>query len=151
MKMENNVLTIAGRGNGSDKLLAVPAAPKHLNAEAKKGYKMMGGYLAKADRLKEMYLPTLEIWADAYAQWIYAITEIKNLNAAEPGKGFIQRFPSGARQLAPEVTLRDNAADQMIKCAKLFGFDPRSEKELKANIDAGQLDIFEEFNKANHS
>lgn len=149
--MENGVLSIAGRGNGSDKLIKVPAAPKHLNADAKKGYNMMGGYLAKAERLKEMYLPTLEIWAVAYAQWVYAVNEINSLNKAEPGRGFIQRFPSGARNLAPEVTLRDNAADQMMKCAKLFGFDPKSEKELRETIETGQLDIFEEFNKANHS
>jgi P27 family predicted phage terminase small subunit len=143
--MKNGSMTIAHIGQGKDTLMKVPAAPGHLCVMGKRGYKMMGNYLAQAERLKSYYLPTLEIWAAAYAQWQYAMNEINTLNKIEPGKGFIQKFGSGARNLSPEVTLKNDAADTMMKCAKLFGLDPKSEKELKASIDSGQLDMFKNY------
>lgn len=145
--MKTGNMSIAHIGQGKETLMKVPAAPAHLSKEAKAGYKMMGNFLAKADRLKDYYLPTLEIWAAAYAQWQYAMNEINALNKTETGKGYIQKFPSGARNLSPEVTLKNDAADTMMKCAKLFGLDPKSEKELKATPD-GQLDLFETYKNA---
>jgi len=35
------------------------------------------------------------------------------------------------------------AADDMLKCSKLFGLDPKSEKELKGIVDNGQQSLLE--------
>lgn len=143
--MENGNMGIAHIGKGKDTLMQVPPPPAHLNAIEKKGYKMMGDLLAKTERLKSHHLPLLESFAVYYAQWQYACKEITSLNKIEMGKGFIQRFSTGARNISPEVTLRDNAFDGMLKCSKQFGLDPKSEKDIKAVSDGGQFSMFEDF------
>ena len=143
--METKVLSIAGKGSGKDTLMQLPTAGKHLNSDEKKAYKFMGELLIKVDRLKAHHLPLLESFAVYHAQWKYACNEINQLNRLEPGKGFIQRFATGARNISPEVTLRDNAFDGMLKCSKQFGLDPKSEKDIKAAEDSGQLDLFQQL------
>ena len=130
--------------------MEVPKPPAHLSQAAKKGYAMMGNFLAQAERLKTYYLPTLEIWADAYAQWAWACSEINRKNKFEPGTGYIQTFKTGATNITTEMVVRNDAADNMLKCAKVFGLDPKSEKELNALVETGQLDLFEQELQRKH-
>jgi P27 family predicted phage terminase small subunit len=143
--MEKGNMKTVHIGQGKDTLMKVPPAPKHLNGEEKKAYKLMGDLLAKAERLKAHHLQILEGFAVFYVQWQYACREISFLNDVEMGKGFIQKFSTGARNISPEVTLRDNAFDGMLKCSKQFGLDPKSEKDIKAAEDTGQLDLFQQL------
>jgi phage terminase small subunit len=143
--METKVLKIAGKGTGKDTLTELPKPESHLNAGQKKCYLAMGGLLIKAERLKAHHLPLLEAFAVFNDQWQVACKEISRLNKIEPLKGFIQKFSTGARNISPEVTLRDNAFDGMLKCSKQFGLDPKSEKDLKAAEETGQLDLFQQL------
>jgi P27 family predicted phage terminase small subunit len=146
--MNDNVLSIAGKGTGSDLLLALPKAPTHMSKDAQKGYKMMGDLLITAKRLKSIFLPTLEVFADAYAQWQWVLTEINRKNRHEPGSGYIQTFPNGTSNVSPEMTLKRMAVAQMLECCKLFGLDPKSDKELKAVGDPNQKNLFDELRAA---
>ena len=141
-------MKVAHIGQGKDTLSELPKIPAHMSVEGKKAYKNMGELLCQANRLKTYMLPVLEIFAEAYAQWHWACKEINRLNKEKYGRGYIQRFAGGARNISPEITCRDKAADAMMRCSKQFGLDPRSEKELKTAVDAGQGDLFAEFNKA---
>jgi len=136
--MKDGNMTVAHIGKGKDTLSEVPAAPKHLSAAAKKGYKMMGQWLCNADRLKTYFLPLLEIFAEAYAEWEWSCNEINRKNKHRMGSGYIQVFATGATNITGEMSVRKNAASAMWQCAKQFGLDPKSEKELKGAIDNAQ-------------
>lgn len=139
----NQKMKVVGIGEGKETLTILPPAPKHLTLEAKKGYQWMGQMLCNANRLKEYHLPILEGFGAYYEQWIWAIKKINELNRKNPGLGYIQTFPTGARQISPESTTRDKAFEGMLRCSKQFGLDPRSEKELKATGDPAQGDLFQ--------
>ncbi|MCO6149079.1 P27 family phage terminase small subunit [Flavobacterium sp. NRK1] len=149
--MDNGNMRTVHIGQGKDTLMEAPAPPAHLNKLEKKAYKNMGNLLAKAERLKPHFLGLLESYSVYYAQWIYACKQITALNDIEMGKGFIQKFSTGARNISPEVTLRDNAFDGMLKCSKQFGLDPKSEKDIKAAEDTGQLDLFQQLLNAKNA
>jgi P27 family predicted phage terminase small subunit len=144
--MEKNVVHI---GKGKDTLVKVPKPPIYLTDDAKKYYKSMGNILAKDELIKEKYLPALEIYAEAQSQFQFAITEIKKANQDKFGSGYFQKFTSGAMNISVYVTLKEKAEDSILKCCKLFGLDPKSEKELK--LDTGQMDLFQELLKQKHA
>jgi phage terminase small subunit len=135
-------------GKGKDTLLEVPKPPIYLTDSAKKHYKFMGNVLAKNERLKETYLNALEIYAEAMAQFQFALERIKEKNKKEFGIGYIQTFKTGASNISVELTLKNNAEDTLLKCFKIFGLDPKSDKELKGSIDPGQTSLFDELMKA---
>jgi len=97
--------------------------------------------------LKEKFLPALEVYAESMAQWQFAVSEIKKKNAKKLGDGYIQTYKSGAKNVSVEVTLRNDAEASLLKCFKIFGLDPKSEKELKGATDPTQLDLFEQLMK----
>lgn len=149
--MKNDgVMSLVDVGQGKDTLTEVPKAPNFLNTTAKKHFKDFAEKLIKLERLKESHEAALAIAADAYAQFEWACREINDLNKKEHGRGYIQRFASGARNLSPEVTLRDAAIKTLMQCFKQFGLDPKSEKDLKAVVPDGQLDMFAAFDQKNH-
>ncbi len=129
--------------HNKDTLFQCPKAPIYLSLEAKVHYKKWGTILAQNERLKSLFLPALEVYAEGMAQWEFAIKEINKNNKEKFGTGYVQRFASGASNVSVYVTLKDKAEDSLIKCFKLFGLDPKSEKDLKAETkDPGQLDLF---------
>lgn len=145
--MGKDVLSIAGKGNGTDLLLEVPPPRQHLSTEAKAGYRWMGTMLCQAQRMKSYYVPTLEVFGDAYAQWQWAVAEIKRKNKMAPGSGYVQYFGNGTSNITGAMTVKKQAVDQMLHCCKLFGLDPKSEKELKSTGDPAQGDLFAELMK----
>jgi phage terminase small subunit len=143
-------LGVVSIGKGTDTLLEVPKPPVYLTDEAKKQYLKMGKILAKNKRLKEMYLPALELYAESMAQFQFAVSEIRKKNKEKTGSGYIQKFKTGAQNISVEVTLKKSAADDLLKCFKIFGLDPKSEKELKDDFNPDQTSLFEQFlNKKN--
>ncbi len=146
--MEKGVVSI---NQGKDTLLECPKPPVYLTDAAKKHWKIMGSVLAKRERLKDSYLSALEIYAESMAQFEWAVREIQKMNKEKQGSGYIQKFSSGAKNISAEVTLKDKAEDSILKCCKIFGLDPKSEKELKES-NPGQYDLFAELmnRKAGH-
>lgn len=136
-------------GKGKETLTEVPKAPVYLTDEAKKHWNEVGGILAKNDLLKEKFLTHLEVFSEAKAQWEFALREIKKANKEKYGTGYFQKFASGASNVSVFVSLKEKAIDDIMKCCKAFGLDPRSEKDLK--IETGQLDLFAELMKQKKS
>jgi len=141
--MEKGVVSI---NEGKDTLLECPKPPIYLTDSAKKHYKLMGTYLAKRQRLKDIYLTALEVYAESAAQFEWAVREIQRLNKEKIGSGYIQKFTSGAKNISAEVTLKDKSEDSILKCCKIFGLDPKSDKELK-ETNPGQFDLFDQLMK----
>ena len=144
MKANMDVVSI---NRGKETFSVCPKPPIYLTDVAKKYYSQMGTVLVRKDGLKETYLNALEIYAEAMAQWYFAVTEIKKRNKNDYGSGYIQVFKTGAKNISVEMTVKNNAEDTLLKCFKLFGLDPKSEKELKGTTSPGQLNFFEEMMK----
>ena len=132
---------------GKDTLIKCPKPPVYLTDEAKKYYVSMGNTLAKKERLKDIYLNALEVYAEAMSQFEFAIKQIKIQNKKSFGDGYVQTFKTGAQNVSVWLTLKNDAEDTLFKCFKTFGLDPKSEKELKGSNETGQLNFFEEMQK----
>ena len=130
-------------GKGKETLIQVPKAPVYLTDEAKKHWYEVGAILAKNDLLKEKFLTHLEVLSEAKAQLEFSLREIKKANKEKYGTGYFQKFSSGASNVSVFVTLKEKAVDDILKCCKAFGLDPRSEKDLK--VETGQYNLFEEL------
>lgn len=136
-------MSVISIGQGKDTLVKVPKPPVYLTEEAKKHFVSMGKILAKNERLKETYLNALEIYAEAMAQFEFSLREIKRKNKQCYGDGYIQTFKTGAQNISVELTLKNNAEDTLLKCFKLFGLDPKSDKDLKDSSNPGQMSLWE--------
>lgn len=130
-------MEIVGKGNGSELVSTLPAAPRYFDPIAKKQFKNLGKVLITSGLLKRRHIPTLEILAQNFAQWEYAVKEINRKNRKKKMSGFIQTFQNNTTNISPEVTLKEKAEKQIFICLKRFGLDPKSEKEL----DASQLSL----------
>ena len=126
-------------------LTEVPKAPVYLTAAAKKHWSEMAFILLKHDLLKDKFLPVLEIYSEAMAQWEFALREIKKANEEKFGSGYFQKFTSGASNVSVFVTLKDKATEDIFKCCKQFGLDPKSEKDLKGPVVNNQLLLFQQI------
>ena len=140
-------MNVVSLTKGTDVLNNVPKAPVYLTDAAKKHWITMGKILAKNNLLKEKFLSALEVYAEAMAQWEFAIREIRRKNAASMGTGYIQTYNSGAKNVSVEVTLKNDAESTLFKCFKVFGLEPKSEKELKAVGDPNQGSLFDQMMK----
>jgi phage terminase small subunit len=138
-----NVIDI---NKGTDLLSQVPKPPVYLTDEAKEHYKEMGKILCSSKRMKETFLPALQVFAEYMAQFEFACRKIKEENKKEFGKGYVQTFSSGAKNVSVYVSLRNDAAGELLKCFKIFGMDPKSEKEMKP-VDPAQTSLFDELMK----
>lgn len=143
-------MKVVNIGQGKDTISEIPKPPAYLTNSAKKHYKAMAKNLIKLDRLKETFLPALEIYAEAMAQFEFAIREINAKNKEDYGSGYVQVFRTGAANITAEVSLKNNAEATLLKCFKQFGLDPRSEKELKADVNQLAFN-FEDLKKSLNS
>jgi phage terminase small subunit len=141
-------LKIVSINKNKETLSRVPAAPVYLTDQAKVHYKFMGNVLAKNDRLKQTYLNALEIYAEAMAQFEFALREIKRKNKLQFGDGYIQTYKTGAQNISVELSVKNNAESTLFKCFSIFGLDPKSEKDLKDVSNPNQTSLFDELMKA---
>jgi len=132
---------------GVKMLKSIPNPPVYLDSSAKKHYKKMAEILIKANRLSELFLPALEVFADAMSQFEWAIREINRKNKIRTGSGYIQNYATGATNISSELVVKREAESTLFKCFKQFGLEPRSEKELKETHDPNQMDLFDQFLK----
>lgn len=139
-------MKVVGLDKGTDYLKKLPAPPTYFGTKAKAHYKKFGSVLIAGEQLKRIHLPALEVLAENFEQWEWAVREIRSKNKKEHGSGYIQKFNTGAKNISVEVTLKRDAEKAMMQCFKQFGLDPKSEKELKGAIDPGQGDLFNGFN-----
>lgn len=139
-------MKIAHIGKGTDILKELPTAPTYLGTKAKSHYKRFGKVLISTESLKRIHLGALEILAENFEQWEWAVREIRKKNKnGKSAAGYVQTFGSGAKNVSVEITIKRDAEKAIMQCFKQFGLDPKSEKELKATVDPAQGDLFEQF------
>ena len=119
----------------------VPKAPDYFNEATKQHCINIGKSLITANVLKTTLLPTLEVLAQNMAQYEFALKEINRKNNIEAGSGYIQRYQTGNANVSAEVTLKEKAEKNIYICIKLFGLDPKSEKDL-GKEEKEEEDIF---------
>ncbi|MEM9685349.1 MAG: P27 family phage terminase small subunit [Bacteroidota bacterium] len=142
---------VIGLDNDSEHLKELPRPPAYLDARAKAHYRRIGELLITKEKLKSLHLPALELLAENFKQWEWAVREIRDKNKKRHGSGYIQKYSSGAKNISVEITLKRDAEKAIMQCFKQFGLDPKSEKELGSAIDPNQLSLFEEFLKRKQS
>ena len=138
-------MKVVSRTQGTDLLSELPSPPAYLGTSAKSHYRKLGKVLITSDRLKNIHLSALELMAENFAQWEWAVREIRRKNKKHAGMGYVQIYDSGAQNISVELTIKRDAEKAIMQCLKQFGLDPRSEKELKATVDPAQTDLFAEF------
>lgn len=139
-------MKVVSINQGSEFIKELPSPGTYLGPKAKDHYKTIGALLISNDRLKRIYLPSLEVLAENLEQWEWAVREIRKKNREKHGSGYIQKYTSGAKNISVEVTIKRDAEKAIMQCFKLFGLDPKSDKELK--VDPSQKSLFEELNNA---
>ena len=123
-------------------LIILQKAPEYFNEVTKRHYKNIGESLITANVLKITLLPTLEVLAQNMAQYEFALKEINRKNNIEAGSGYIQSYKTGNANVSAEVTLKEKAEKNIYICIKLFGLDPKSEKDLGKEEKKEEEDIF---------
>ena len=139
------MMEVAHKGKSSDLLKEIPKAPAYLDTKAKSHFKKIAKLLIASDSLKRIHVPALEVLAENFAQWEWAVREMRKKNKEKLGSGYIQKFNSGAKNISVELTIKRDAEKAIMQCFKQFGLDPKSEKELKREINPEQGDLFEGF------
>lgn len=135
-------MKVVSLGKGTDILKELPGAPTYLGPKAKNHYQRFGEIMIAAGVLKRTHVAALEVLAENFEQWEWALREIRRKNRKKRGSGYIQKYSSGAKNISVEVTLKRDAEKAIMQCFKQFGLDPRSEKDLKV-VDPNQGDLFE--------
>ena len=139
-------MKILAINEGKDELMVVPKPPVYLSKNAKKHFTEIGNILCTAGKMRIEFLSTLEVLAESKAEFEWACREIEIKNKEKSGSGFIQKFSSGATNITTEMAIKKNAMSDILKCAKVFGLEPKSNKEL-GETKTNQLDLFEELLK----
>ena len=139
-------MKVVSIGNGTDLVKEIPKPPSYLGSKAKSHFKKLARILIESQTLKKVHLPGLEILAENYSQWEFAVREIRSKNKEKMGSGYKQKFTSGAENISVELSIKRDAEKAIMQCFKQFGLDPKSEKELKRDFtDPNQGDLFAEF------
>lgn len=133
-------------GKGTDTMKEVPKPPVYLSEAAKQHFKEMAKKLIKVKRLKDTYLPALEIYAESMALWEYSCRQIREENKKEMGLGYVQKFKNGVTQNSVWFNHQNTAIKRLFDCFKQFGLDPAADKNLKT-IDPNQGNLFEELSR----
>ena len=131
-------MSVIGLNDGIGKLTKLPIPNNYLGPKAKKHYERIGKILITAKVLKSLHIPALEILAENYEQWEWAVREIRKKNREKAGSGYIQIYQSKAKNISAELTVKRDAEKAIMQCIKQFGLDPKSEKDLKASVDPNQ-------------
>jgi P27 family predicted phage terminase small subunit len=140
-------MEIVSINKANDCLSEVPKPPVYLTDSAKEHWKDMARKLIKIQRLKETYLPALEVYAESRALWEFTCRKIRELEKEEPGSGYFQTFSNGVIQNSTWLNQQNAAIKRMFDSFKQFGLDPSSDKNLKPTSDPNQTSLFDELAK----
>lgn len=140
-------MSVVGINEGSGLLSEVPKPPAYMTNSAKKHYKEFARRLIKIKRLKEVYLPALEIFAESYALWEFTTKKIRDAEKIAPGSGYFVTYKNNVVQNSTWFNQQQVAIKRLNDCFKQFGLEPAADKSLAPAKDPNQLNFFEELKK----
>ena len=116
----------------------LPEKPKGLTKEQSDLWHEMGIKLVELGIMSEIDLSVFHRWVVMYCEWRKWNRECQKEN----GKGAIQVFATGARQMSVEAVLRKQAAEQLAGLEKQLGMTVRARQTIKLENPAqGLLDL----------
>lgn len=116
----------------------LPEKPKGLSKEQSDLWDDMGMKLVELGILSEIDLSAFHRWVVTYCEWRKWNRECQKEN----GRGAIQVFVTGARQMSVEAVLRKQAAEQLAKLENQLGMTVRARQVIKLeNPSQGMLDL----------
>ncbi|WP_281321992.1 P27 family phage terminase small subunit [Flavobacterium aestivum] len=131
-----------------DKLPA-PISKFNLSKDQMFWYKFFGQQLVDTKKLTKPDLIHLHRLAKSVDYYIQAEEKISDLGF---DGGLIQTFKGGATNVSGYVTIREKMIKEIDELSKHFGFSFKDRSklvEIKAT-DPAQVDMFDQFLKANH-
>lgn len=102
----------------------VPYAPRHLNDDAKKEWRRMGGALLQLGLYTELDYAALAMYCQAFGRWIQAermVTELGEVLLSTQTSNYYQN---------PWFHVANRAWDQMLKMLSRFGLSPADRARL---------------------
>ena len=110
---------------------ALPTCPRHLDGEARKEWRRMGGELARMGVVTVVDRAALAAYCVAWARWVEAEGQVTKL-------GTIVKTANGNLIQNPYLAVANRALEQMTKLAGEFGMTPSSRSRVQvAEPDAG--------------
>ena len=119
-------------------LKKAPACPKSLCAEAKKEWRRLCKELEQMGVLTNLDMGVFATYCDAYAKW-------KEANDFLNERGLFYITPSGYPQQFPQVSIAQNYAKLMNRCAEELGLTPSARSRLIAGNGYGEQDEMAEL------
>ncbi len=115
-----------------------PSCPKDLSDEAKKEWRRLSKELEQLGVLTNLDMGVFATYCDAYAKW-------KEANDFLNERGLFYITPSGYPQQFPQVTIAQNYAKLMNRCAQDLGLTPAARSRLIASAEVDEGDEMDEL------
>lgn len=128
-------LRLAALVDGSRIPIEIPEMPPHLDKNGKAEWERITFELAKLGLIARVDRAAIAIYCEAYSRWQMAAEELNKLGK----KGFIEKTPSGYKQMSVWLQISNRAADQMQKIMGEFGMTASSRSKVSINL---QNDLF---------
>jgi phage terminase small subunit len=64
------------KGEASELVKEIPKSPSYLDTSAKQHFKKFARILISSESLKRIHLPALELMAENFSQWEWAVREL---------------------------------------------------------------------------
>lgn len=121
--------------DGSRVPVEIPLMPRHLDAGAKREWKIIVPELEKLGLLARIDRPALAMYCVAFSRWEKAELKIKELQE----KGLIDDTPNGHKQISVWLQIANRAMEQVKGSLGDFGMSPSARAKVNVNL---QHDLF---------
>lgn len=123
----------------------VPPPPAFLSAYAKKEWKRLAPVLYKNGLLTKADYSALAAYCQNYHRWIEAEKEIRKWN------GLTYKDEKGKSVVIPEISVANDAMQNMLRFAKEFGMTPASRTGVTAEQSVESENPFAKFLNRNRT
>jgi len=121
--------------DGSRVPVEVPTIPKHLDAGAKREWKIIVPELEKLGLIAKIDRAALAIYCSAFSRWEYAETKLKELQE----NGLVETTPNGHKQMGVWLQISNRAVEQIKSSLGDFGMSPSARAKVNVTL---QGDLF---------
>ncbi len=118
-----------------------PKPPRHLNKEAKREFRRLADILHKAGVLTQADTGVLEVYCDAYAEWVKLTDTVSGMHVLD----LMTVTQSGREMPSPLVRLREQAYMRMMRAAAALGITPTDRKKVAVEAAQDEADDATEF------
>jgi len=113
----------------------IPKMPKHLDAGAKREWKLIVPELEKLGLLARIDRAALAMYCVAFSRWEKAELKIKEMQ----DDGLIDNTPNGHKQMSVWLQIANRAMEQIKSSLGDFGMSPSARAKVNVNL---QHDLF---------